>query len=229
MGYGEIAEAKSERVGTAAALEELGELQLYDVEPGVEETTDIEGAAGHAGSVSFGDGDAPIGGISGFDGGDGGSVEGAWIVEQEATMEGSEADVEVVEARIDEVERGDGDVPSLGYMAVRGPAGTNAVCSEEVGAGVMEDDIAFTFKGGLARRFPEQEALAGEPATEVDAFGAALAGLKAGDRSDAVVDEGAVGDEGHVWAAGFGMQEAYVSDAAKDVVQTLPLGEGEVA
>ena len=72
MGDGQVAEAEGEGLGAAAALDELAELQLDDVEAGVEEpggelaadlagedgAAEVEGAAGHAGGVGLGDGDA---------------------------------------------------------------------------------------------------------------------------------------------------------------------------
>jgi hypothetical protein len=100
---------------------------------------------------------------------------------------------------------------------VRGP---------ERGAVVVEGYIAFAFEGGFAGSFPEEEALGDEPAAKVGGFGTTLLGVEAGEGGEAVVDEGAVGDEDHVGTAGLGVEEANVGDAAKDVVHALPLGEG---
>ncbi len=152
----------------------------------------------------------------------------AGIVEEIASREWSEAGVEVIEAGVGEVERGDGDVPGVGYMTMRGAAGANAVSGPESGAFVVEGYVAFAFEGGLAGRLPEQEALADEPAAEVGGLGAALLRIEAGDGGDAMLDEGAVAEEDHVGASGFGMQEANVGDAAQDVVHALPLSEGEI-
>ena len=197
MGYGEVAEAEGEGFGAAAAFDELGELELDDVEAGVEEAggefagdfsgedgaAEVEGAAGHVGGVVFGDGDAAVGGVGALDGGVGGGVEGPGVVEEVAAAgwihgpmdwRGGEAGVEVVEAGVGEVERGDGDVPGVGYMAVGGAAGANAVGGPESGALFVERYIAFAFEGGFARGLPEEEALVEEPAAEVGGFGAAL-------------------------------------------------------
>ena len=144
-------------------------------------------------------------------------------------MEGGEAGVEVVETGVGEVERGDGDVPGVGYVAVGGAAGADAVGGEERGSGVVEDHVAFSLEGSFARGLPEEEALRDEPAAEEGAFGAALGRIEAGDSRDAVVDEGSVAEEDHVGAAGLGMEEADVGDAAEDVVHALPLSEGEIA
>jgi len=76
-----------------------------------------------------------------------------------------------------------------------------------------------------SRGFPEKKSLGDEPAAEVGRFGAALLGVEAGEGGEAVVDECGVGNEDHVGAAGLGVQEANVGDAAKYVVHALPLGE----
>jgi hypothetical protein len=93
----------------------------------------------------------------------------------------------------------------------------------------VEDDVAFAFEGGLARGFPEQEALAGEPAAEVRAFSAALRRMEAGDGRYAVVHQSAVAEEDHVRAARFGVKQAHVRDRAEDVVEALPLRKGQIA
>ncbi len=251
MGDGEVAEAQGERFCAAAAFDELREFELDDVEAGVEEAggelagdlagedgvADVEGAAGHAGGVEFGDGDAVRGWVGAIDGGVGGGIEGAGIVEQIAGIEGvcgvvverCEAGVEVIETGVGEVERGDWDVPCVSDVAVGGAAGADAVSGPEGGAGVVEEDVAFAFEGGLAWGLPEEKALADEPAAEEGCLGAALGRIEAGDGSDAVMDERSVADEDHVGTAGLGVQEAHVGDAAEDVVHALPLGEGEVS
>ena len=131
----------------------------------------------------------------------------------------------MVEAWVGEVERGDGDVPGVGYVAMRSAAGANAMGSPERGAVIVKGYIAFAFERSLARCFPKEEALGDEPAAEVGRFGAALLGVEAGEGGEAVVDEGGVSDEDHVGTAGLGVQEANVGDAAKYVVHALPLGE----
>ena len=248
MGDGEIAEAEGEGFCSASAPDELRELELDDVEAGVEEAggelvgdlsgedgaADVERAAGHAGGVELGYGDAPGCRVAAFDGRVRGSVEGSGIVEQEAAVatvavERCEAGVEMVEAWVGEMQRGDGDVPRVGDVAMRGAAGANAVGGPEGGAVVIEDDVAFPLEGGLAGGLPEQEALADEPATEVGSFGAALGWIEAGDGGDAVMNERAVAEEDHVGAAGLGVEEANVGDRAENIVHALPLGEGEIA
>jgi hypothetical protein len=44
-----------------------------------------------------------------------------------------------------------------------------------------------------------------------------------------MTDQGTVAEEDHVRAAGFGMEQTHIGDAAEDVVHALPLGEGEIA
>lgn len=98
VGDGEVTEAEGEGFGSTTSFDELGEFELDDVKAGVEEAvgelggdltgedgaTDVEGAAGHAGGVEFGDGDAAGFGVGVLDGGAGGGVEGTGIVEDVA-------------------------------------------------------------------------------------------------------------------------------------------------
>ena len=251
MGDGEIAEAEGKGFCAAAAFDELREFKLDYVEAGVEEfrgqiagdfagedgMTDVEGATGHAGSVEFGYGDAMVGGVGALDSGVGGCIKGTGVVEDVAGVAGvggvvvewCEAGVEVIEAWVREVERGDGYVPCVGDVAVGCAAGANAVCSPKRGAGVVEEDVSFTFEGGFAGSFPEEEALTDEPAAEERGFGSALGWVEAGDSGDTVMDEGSVTDEDHIGTAGLGVKETHVGDAAEYVVHALPLSEGEVA
>ena len=81
--------------------------------------------------------------------------------------ERSEAGVEVVEARIDQVKRGDRGVPCVGDVAMALTAGADAVGSPKVIACGVEECVAFTLEGGLARSLPDQEAGVLEPAAEM--------------------------------------------------------------
>ena len=112
---------------------------------------------------------------------------------------------------------------------MRGFAGANAVGGPKVGAVVVEGDVAFAFESGADGRFPNEEAVGDEPVAKVGRLGAALLVREAGDSGGAVVDEAGVAEKDHVRATGFGVKEADVSDAAEDVVNSLPLGEGEIA
>ena len=135
----------------------------------------------------------------------------------------------MVEAWIDQVQRGDGNVPGIRDVTMCRLAGANSMRSPERCSRVVEAQIAFPFEGGLARRLPEQEALTGEPAARIRAFGAALGRMEAGDRCNAVMDERGVSDIDHIGTAGLGMEQTDVGNAAQDVVKALPLGEGEIA
>ena len=94
---------------------------------GEDGAADVEGAAGHAGGVELGDGDAAVCGVGVLDGGAGGGVEGSGVVEDVAgvvgvggaSAEGREAGVEVVETGVSEMQRGDGDLPCVGDVAMR--------------------------------------------------------------------------------------------------------------
>ena len=66
--------------------------------------SDVDGVAGEADGVGFGDDDSLFGWVEGFDLVEGGAVEGFGKVHDMAAVEWSEAGVEVVEARVDEVE-----------------------------------------------------------------------------------------------------------------------------
>ncbi len=134
----------------------------------------------------------------------------------------------MVETGVDEVERGDGDVPGVGDVVVRGFASADAVGGPETLAGVVKGDVAFAFEGCFARRFPKDETMTGEPAAEIAAFRAAFGVREARDGGDTVVNQTSVAHECHVGAAGFGMQKADVGDAAEDVVDSLPLREGKI-
>ncbi len=159
---------------------------------------DVDDVAGELGGFGLGDGDATRGGVGGVDPVEGGAVEGVREVEDEAAGERGEAGVEVIEAGVDEVERGEGGVPGAGEVAMAVFAGARAVCGPDVAAGGIEEDVAFAFEGGLARSLPEQEAGVGHPAPEVVGFGLALGMGEVGDGGDAVLDDGGVSDEGHV-------------------------------
>ncbi len=249
MGDGEVREAEGERFRSAAALDEFGELELDYIEAGIEEAggevagdfsgedgaAEVEGAAGHVGGVELGYGDAAVDWIGVLDGGVGGTVKSLGVVEDVAASltrwasERGEAGVEVIESGVGEVEGADGDMPRVGYVAMRGAAGANAVGGPESGAVVVEGEVAFAFDGSFAGGFPEEKTLRDEPAAKVGGFGSALLGVEAGDSRDAVVDESAVGKEDHIGTAGLGMKEANVGDGTKNVVHSLPLGKGQIA
>jgi hypothetical protein len=238
----ELAELKLDDI--EAGVEEARGEFAADL-PGKDGAAEVQGAAGHMGGVELRNGDSPVGWVDALDGGNRSGVEGSGVVEQmahvfrafrisrvlralEVPMERGETGVEVIETRVGEMQRGDGDVPCIGDVAMRGAAGTNAVGGPECGSAVIEDDVALPLEGGLAGRLPDEEALAGEPAAEIGGFGAALGRAKAGDGGDAMMNQGAVAQEDHVGAAGLRVKEAHIGDAAEDVVHALPLGEGEI-
>ena len=81
-----------------------------------------------------------------------GFVERAGIVEQMPAAQRSKAGVQVVEARVDQMERVHGDVPGVGNMPVGRPAGADAVSGPQLGSFGVENDVAFALEGGFAWR-----------------------------------------------------------------------------
>ena len=75
-----------------------------------------------------------------------------------AAGERCEAGVEVVEARVDQVQRGDLCVPGVGDVAVALAAGANAVGSPELVAGGVEECVSLALEAGLTGRLPDEEA-----------------------------------------------------------------------
>lgn len=144
-------------------------------------------------------------------------------------MQRSEAGVEVIEARVDQVQGANRRMPGVGDMAMSRTAGADTVGRPEDRAIVVEGDIPFPFEGCLTRRLPEQEGLALEPLVEVRGLGPALRMVEAGERGHPVLYQGAVAEEDHVGTARFGMQQANVGDTTQDVMKTLPLREGKIA
>ena len=120
-------------------------------------------------------------------------------------------------------------MPGVGDVAVRAAAGADAVRGPQSRSLFVEGDVAFAFEGGFTRGVPEEEVVGLKPLAEVFGFSSALRVGEAGDGGYAVVDEGSVRDEDHVRAAGLGVKKADVGDAAEDVVDSLPLGECEIA
>ncbi len=120
-------------------------------------------------------------------------------------------------------------MPGVRDMAVDAAAGTNAVGGPEGGSLVVEGNVTFAFKGGFAGSVPEQEALPLKPLAEVSGFRAALGMREAGDSGYAMIDEGAVAEEDHVRAAGFGMEKTNIGNTAQNVVNALPLRKSEIA
>ena len=120
-------------------------------------------------------------------------------------------------------------MPGVGYVAVALAAGADAVGCPEVVAGGVEEGVTLAFEGGLAGGFPDEEAGALEPASEVLLFGLALRVGEAGDSGYSVLHESGVGDEDHVGQFGSGLEETDVGDALQMLVEVVPLGKGGVA
>ncbi len=222
---------------------ELAEIDFGDVEAMVGEAgaelrqagtyndvlSDVDDAAAEVRGLRLGDGDAAVSGVDGFDLLQGCGVEGGGIVEQVSAGKGGEADIEVIEARIDEVKGRDGRVPGGGDVAMAVLAGADAVGGPEVRSGAIEERIAFAFEGGLTGRFPDEESGLLEPCAEVVFLGLTLSVGEAGDGGYAMVDERGVGDKDHVGGAGAGLEDADIGDSAKSVIEGSPLGKGAVA
>ena len=119
-------------------------------------------------------------------------------------------------------------MPGVGDVAVGAAAGADAVSGPESRSLFVEGDVSFAFECCFTRGVPEQEVMGFKPLAEVLGLGATLRVGEAGDGGHAVMDEGSVGEEYHVRAAGFGMKKTDVGYAAEDVVNSLPLGEGKI-
>jgi hypothetical protein len=168
-----IAQPQDQRTRTASALDELAQLQLDDIEAGVEQAgrefpadlagkdrpAQVQRTAGHAGRVRLADRDPPLRRISLLNQRLRGRVKRAGIVQQVAastvgTGQRRKAGVQVVEARVHQVQRGHRNVPGIGHVAVGRLAGAHAMRCPQGPPGVAEAQVAFALEGGLARRLP---------------------------------------------------------------------------
>src|SRR6202011_2194647 len=149
-----------EQIAGASTME-LAQVELRDVEAVVRETcgkvdgsrshqdvaADVDDAAGKVGGLSLRYSDPLLYTVGGLDLGQRSSVEGSREVQQMAVGQRGEARIQVVEAGVDQVQRGERCVPGVGYVAVTLLAGTNAVSKPEVVPVRVEHCIAFAFKG----------------------------------------------------------------------------------
>jgi len=159
---------------------------------------DVDGVAGEADGVGLADDDSLFGWVEGFDLCAGGFVEGLGKVHHVAAGEWGEAGVEVVEAGVDEVERGDLDAPDLAQGIMAGGVGAGAVANPEACAIGGEECVAFAFEGRGARRVDDSVAGELEPAAEVGLFPLTLRVEEAADGDGAVALEAGVSGEDHV-------------------------------
>jgi len=90
---------------------------------------DVDGVAGEADGVGLADDDSFFGWVEGLDLCAGGFVEGLGKVHDVAACEWGEAGVEVVEAWVDQVERGYLDAPDLAQGVVAGGVGAGAIAN----------------------------------------------------------------------------------------------------
>jgi hypothetical protein len=231
------AELHDEAFCGAAGFEELGESDFDDVEAAglelvaevgadvVEDdgAVDVDGVAGEADGIGLADDDSFFGWVEGFDLCAGGFVEGLGKVHDVTAGEWGEAGVEVVEAWVDEVERGDLDAPDLAERVVAGGVGAGAVANPEAGAVSGEECVAFAFEGGGAGRVDDGVAGELEPAAEMELFALALGVEEAADGDGAVALEAGVGGEDHVGGTGLGLDELDVGDRGDGFVKALPL------
>jgi hypothetical protein len=127
-----LAEAEDETLGSAAGFEKFRELDLDDLESAqlevrvefvadvVEEdgAADVDGVAGELEGIRFGDADALLLAVAGFDFCLRFAIEGGREVHNVAVGERAEAGVEVIEAGIDEAQGDNFDVPKIGEPAM---------------------------------------------------------------------------------------------------------------
>ena len=92
------------------------------------------GVAGKANGIGFTNDDSFFRRVKGFDPMELEIVEGVWKVHDVAAFKRSEAGVEVVKARIDEVKRRDRDVPCLAEHAMARCCRAETVTSPEAAA-----------------------------------------------------------------------------------------------
>src|SRR6185437_11309168 len=110
------------------------------------------------------------------------------VIQEKAAVQRNEARIQVVEARIGEVQRAHRDVPCIGNVRMRRSAGTNAVGCPQNLALIVEGAVALSLEGRLAGRLPQEEALAEEPLAKEYRLCAPLPWTEAGERGDAMVD-----------------------------------------
>ena len=129
-----MAEFHDKAFGCATCLEELREFDLNDmkskllelaVEPVADRIendrkTNVDSVAGEVDGVRFANGDSFFGWVEGLDAQKREVVEGIGKVHDEAIFERGETGIEVVEARVDKVERGDRNAPCLAQRPVAG-------------------------------------------------------------------------------------------------------------
>lgn len=159
---------------------------------------DVDCVAGEVNGVRLGDDDAFGGWVEGFDGGDGGGVEGFGVVHDVAVCQWREAGVEVVETWIDEVKRDDLDVPDFAKEMMAGGGGAGTVAGPEAGAVGGEESVAFAFEGEAAGDVKDRVASVLEPATEVLLFVLTFGVEEAAEGYDSVALESGIGGKDHV-------------------------------
>jgi hypothetical protein len=183
----------------------------------------VDRVAGEADGIGLANDDSFFGWVEGFDLCQGGAVEGFRKVHYVAAFEWGEAGVEVVEARVDEVEGGDLDAPNFAERLMAGGDGAGAVANPEAGAVGGEEGVAFAFEGRGAGGVDDGVACFAEPAAEVRLFALALGMEEAADGNGAIALETGVGGEDHVGGAGLRLDELNVGDGADGFVEALPL------
>jgi hypothetical protein len=230
-------ELHDQAFGCAAGFEEFAEGYLDDVEAarfqlGAEFPADlveddgaayVDGVAGEAECVFHGYDDSLFGWVEGFDLFDGSLVESFGEIHHIAAFERSEAGVEVVEARVDEVEWGDLDVPRIAEGLVAGDEAAGAIACPEAGTVGAEESVAFAFERGGAGDVEDGVASFVEPGAEVRLFILTLGVEETADDDGAVAFETGVGGEDHVGRTGLGLDEFDFGDAADGFVEALPL------
>ena len=167
-----------------------------------------------------------LGCVEGLDRSPRGCVEGLGKVKDVAAGQGSEAGVQVIEARVNEAQAGDLDVPKCRECAVACTVGAGAMADPEAGSIGGEEGVAFAFERGVAWQIDGVVAGLGEPAPEVRFFALTLGVQEAGHHDIFVTDEACVRGEDHVRPACCGLNQMNLRELREQVVEAMPLRHG---
>lgn len=163
-----IAQTESQGLCRSASPDELAEVDFRDVVPLCFESRRqscsssshddlrayIDHVAGKSGSLSLGYSKAHLRPIRCLDLCLRRLVKSSREIKHVATGEGREARIQMIETRIDEMQRGDAGVPGIGDMTMTLQACPEAVGGPEVISCSIEKSVSFTLEGGLAQGSP---------------------------------------------------------------------------